>query len=429
MVFSVSEERTVLWDKFEYQGSPEEFSWVLPVARGAYLEEASQAWFDALDSATDAVVTGPPLRCASDADAGCGSGVKKRGASSQEAGGSSFGGPSVRVVDRRTVGPYDVVTLRTESGSELFDWFDENGYFVPSDIAPIIEDYVDEGADFIAVKLRPSQGVQQMTPVRVVTPVGEGILPLRMVAAGVRDEVDIVLYVIGDARYAMPDLVEVSIDQRDLVWDYADATSNFARVRSAALSENGGYSFLTAYADSGVLANTDLRSMQTASGVSVQNIADLYFAQAAEYEGEPSNCRASASLALATSSRVVEDWESRDVPASGALVCAGHTDLAAALVGLEPSKAWLTRLELELPRHALSMDCIVEPHATQTRVDNDYQALQSSNRPSFCEQPVFTSGLGGVPRDPVSATAWLFSFAALFGVGRRLVQGREMTRR
>jgi hypothetical protein len=315
-----------------------------------------------------------------------------------------------------------VVTLRTESGSELFDWFDENGYFVPSDIAPIIEDYVAEGADFIAVKLRPDQGVQQMTPVRVVTPGGKGLLPLRMVAAGVRDEVEIVLYVIGEGRYTMPDLVEVSIDQRDLVWDFAGASSNYLRVRSAALSENGGYSFLTAFADSGVFANENLRSMQTSSGTSAQNIADLYFAQALEYQREPGNCWGAVTQALRSSPAVVEDWESSATPASGAFVCAGHTDLAAALVGLEPSKVWLTRLELELPRHALSMDCVVERHDDQSRVDGNYQALQSTNRPDFCEQPVFTSRLGDMPRNPVSAVLWLLPVAALVaaGAGRRL---------
>jgi glycogen synthase len=30
MAFAISETQTVLWDQFQYQGEPEDFSWVLP---------------------------------------------------------------------------------------------------------------------------------------------------------------------------------------------------------------------------------------------------------------------------------------------------------------------------------------------------------------------------------------------------------------
>ncbi len=59
MAFAVSKERTVLWDQFEYSGSPEEFSWVLPVAPGAYLEASTEAWFDALEGMTATRVSPP----------------------------------------------------------------------------------------------------------------------------------------------------------------------------------------------------------------------------------------------------------------------------------------------------------------------------------------------------------------------------------
>src|SRR5688572_29995787 len=52
MAFSVNSQRTILWDQFEYTGSPEDFSWVLPVRPGAFLEASSDAWFEALDTFT-----------------------------------------------------------------------------------------------------------------------------------------------------------------------------------------------------------------------------------------------------------------------------------------------------------------------------------------------------------------------------------------
>ncbi len=417
MAFAVSPERTVLWDQFEYSGSPEEFSWVLPVARGAYLEEANQAWFDALDVATRVRVTGPALSCASSNGAGCACGAMSADAS--EAGSSGLAtNNTVQVIDQRNVGPYEVVTLRTEQGQELFGWFEENGYFVPDDISPVVEAYVSEGYDFIAVKLRPGQGVQQMTPVRVITPGGQGLLPLRMVAAGVGDQVGIVLYVIGDARYQMPDLEEVTIDEDELVWDFSKAESNYARLRQAALSENGGFSFLTTFADSGVFSKSTPRPMQTSRGTFADSLADLYFAQAAESDGTASSCDV-VQEGLQTSPVIVEDWDSRAPPASGSLVCGGYSDLATALVGLAPARAWLTRLDLELPKYALSMDCVVERNADQTQVDSDLTAARSKGRPEGCEQLVYTSGLAELPRLPPSLVWCALGVASAVALGRR----------
>lgn len=422
MAFAVSEERTVLWDQFQYSGSPEEFAWVLPVAPGAFLEEAHQAWFDALDAATDVQVTGPALNCASGGSSGCGV-MASSDAQAARGGGSFDGEGSVQVLDRRTVGPYDVVTLRTTNGDELFQWFDDNGYFVPEDIAPIIDEYVAEGSDFIAVKLRPGQGVQQMTPVRVITPGGKGILPLRMVAAGVGLEVDIVLYVIGHSRYGMPDLVEVAVDPQDLVWDFQKSDSNYLRLRDAALTENGGYSFLTAFAEPGVLLQQGLRNMVSTGGSFVTSIPALYFTQASENDGIESLCQG---VEWPSSGQVVvEDWESQTLPASGALACGGYSDLAQALVGLRPDSTWLTRLELRLPRSALSMDCVVEPNERQAEVSSSLSAVRSEGRPDGCEEVVFTSGLGELPKDPTRVIVWLLlSALAAYAVRRLLGSAR-----
>ncbi|HLM72042.1 MAG TPA: DUF2330 domain-containing protein, partial [Polyangiaceae bacterium] len=64
MVLSVSMTQTVLWDQIEYAGDPSEFAWVLPVKKGARVEVATDAFFEALDAATTVSVVSPPLDCA-----------------------------------------------------------------------------------------------------------------------------------------------------------------------------------------------------------------------------------------------------------------------------------------------------------------------------------------------------------------------------
>src|SRR5262245_7784907 len=63
MALSISQTQTVLWDQVQYDGSPEEFAWVLPVKPGARIEVGSDAWFEVLDAATSTRVIAPAVDC------------------------------------------------------------------------------------------------------------------------------------------------------------------------------------------------------------------------------------------------------------------------------------------------------------------------------------------------------------------------------
>ena len=63
MVLSISPAQTVLWDQIQYSGDPAEFAWVLPVKPGAYIEVASNAFFETLDAATNVSVLQPNVTC------------------------------------------------------------------------------------------------------------------------------------------------------------------------------------------------------------------------------------------------------------------------------------------------------------------------------------------------------------------------------
>src|SRR5688572_16654574 len=59
MAISISPKQSVLWDQIQYAGDPAEFGWVLPVKPGAYIEVASDAWFETLDATTTVTVQQP----------------------------------------------------------------------------------------------------------------------------------------------------------------------------------------------------------------------------------------------------------------------------------------------------------------------------------------------------------------------------------
>jgi hypothetical protein len=447
MAFATSAERTVLWDQFSYTGDPDDFSWVLPVLPGAYLEESTDAWFEALEAVTTTNVIAPSLPClggsASRGGFSCGGGddsLESAGSDTSAGRGTVDG---VTVVHQGTVGPYETVTLGSTDGDALRKWLDAHGYVVPDGIDPVIDAYVDEGHDFIALRLQPGKDVQQMTPVRVVTPGGPSQLPLRMVAAGIDDGVAITLFVIAEARHAMPDLPEMSVRWDDLGWNWLSSTSNYLTLRADALAENGGETYITSFAleqalsarvtrPDGIQARYSLAGESAFFGA-YDNFADLYFAQAAANDGVSDLCGTPRdSMPFAEAGLVVENCRSDGVGpcdsleagriSSGDFECGGYTDIAAALIGMHPTSAWVTRLELELPRTALDMDCVVEPAASQKTVESWHVARRHVNPP--CNPSPWSSSIRPAARGEGRTVGW-----ALAGLGAAWLARRVLRRR
>lgn len=427
----------MLWDQFEYDGDPSEFSWVLPVAPGSYLEVANQGFFDALEQATATGVVAPPLNCAqSDSSSGCGF---SESASASDLNGVASG-PDVQVIFVGTVGPYETVTLSSEDPAALTTWLTERNYVIPKDIEPIIAAYVEEGADFIALRLRPNADIQQMTPVRVVTPHGNPILPLRMVAAGVGAKVDIVLYVIGEGRFTIPDFKEAALDLDELEIDFSSAQSNYEELRERALAQNDGRSLLTTFAQRGLLTEFigGTPASREENGTTLQNFIRSYAslsdaATRAAEQGlpngagvivEPNSYECLAAMEFAEDVAIDDPCYGQaeinapiDCPttpsqySSSRFVCGEHSDIAAALVGMVPKRTWVTRLEMRLPREALDADCAVE-RVEAVPVGNLILARKSKNPP--CEPTLFASNIARRnTRLPVYATLLILGATVL----------------
>src|SRR4029079_1204411 len=60
-------------------------------------------------------------------------------------------------------------------------------------------------------------------------------------------------------------------------------------------------------------------------------------------------------------------------------------DLAQALVGMHPSDVWVTRLEANLARDALSSDLILEAAAEQVPQHGPFAAKFATNIPATCQ--------------------------------------------
>ncbi len=410
MALSISPTQTVLWDQFQYAGAAEDFAWVLPVKQGARVELSSDAWFEVLEAGTVTNVLSPQLNCGgSSGGFGCSAQADAAGAYSAE-----NGNDAVTVVHQGTVGPYETVTLHANEPGALNQWLDSHNYAVDADTQPIIDAYVQEGFDFIALKLIPGNDVSLMKPVRVVTNGASGTLPLRMVAAGTGANVPIVLYVISEGRYEAQSFPNAKIPFELVSWDYSAQQSNYAEVRAAVLGAGAGDNWITTYSQPGALLSPIINpygfglSVQYQSSFGfVDTIAASYFAQAYANAETDVVCDGTDIGIYASSSAVVVDpCQDGDLgcPSSGSgldfrkLMCGDQrvaSDIGRAMVGLHPKDVWVTRMEANLPRAALAKDLTVTASESQVAQSNYVQAQIKINADTVCPSGVPVIQLGG----------------------------------
>ncbi len=240
MVISLSTGRTTLWDQIRYTGDPADFVWVLPVPDpAATIDVAAPEFFEDLEAATAPVVvplSPPPQRfCPGDGSGGigCGGGADFASSDSPDAGG-------VTIFDEDTVGPYETVTIGSESPAALVDWLVAHSYNVPDATRPIIDYYVGQGSAFIALRLSPGEGVSAMQPVRVRYPGYMASFPLKMVTVGAYGVIELSLWIVADQRMEAANYGTVEIHGSDLSWDWNTNRSNYTDVFDQVIDRAGG---------------------------------------------------------------------------------------------------------------------------------------------------------------------------------------------
>jgi hypothetical protein len=160
--------------------------------------------------------------------------------SAGSSGSSSGGGGGVNVIKQEVVGPYETVQLQATTPNALEDYLTKNGFALPADVKPIVDKYVSENFNFLALKLLPGKGVQDMRPVRV-TSQGAGVtLPLRMVGAGTGATVGISLWVVSEGRYETQNFPSFHIADDELAWDWTLQKSNYTDLRAQKTAAGGG---------------------------------------------------------------------------------------------------------------------------------------------------------------------------------------------
>jgi hypothetical protein len=341
MVLSVSPTATTLWDQIVYSGEPESFAWVLPTKGVVEIGVSSDLLFNTLAFLTDPQIIPPYLGCPNSCDYG---GVNSAGSATGAGGGSQGGG--VTVIAEEVVGPYETVQLSANDPAALQTWLADHGYTLPADIAPLVDTYVAEGFNFLAMKLVPGQGIESMKPVRITTPGAMPALPLRMVAAGTGAITPITLWVVGEGRYQPTDFGSFTISEDDVVWNWDTSDSNYALLKQQGFDASNGKTWL--------IESAEPTSPFNIEGT-IQQVVD--FQPELSGYGEPDGTGASEEAAA---------------------------DLEALYGAVDMASMWVTRMHGELPRSALATDLQIGASMDQTVVPHVYYVTNTTGTTPTC---------------------------------------------
>jgi hypothetical protein len=235
MIFTIGKDQSTLYDQIRYTGAPSSFAWVLPISGEVTVGLSADVVFTVLDQLTQTTVMPPPMNCPP-----MPSGCALAGSARLADAGAAFDHNGVDVIRREVVGPYETVQLSATTPNALRDWLTKNGFAVPAEVAPVVDAYVAEKFNFLALKLLPNKGTQDMRPVRVTTRGANVALPLRMVAAGTGATVGISLWVFGEGRYEPQNFPFFVIGAGDIGWDWKQNKSDYVDLRTAKTAAGGG---------------------------------------------------------------------------------------------------------------------------------------------------------------------------------------------
>jgi hypothetical protein len=373
MIFVVSPAQTTLYDMIKYSGSPSSFAWVLPIRGTATVGLSSDTVFAALDQVTAPVFIPPvlppcsvPNNCPACNEFGTGSLAAGGGSASGSSGG---GPPPVTVLSQATVGPYDTVQLQSTDPNALNNWLATNGYNIPTDVQPIIAAYVNDGFDFLALRLSPGQGVQAMRPVSVTTPGAGMTLPLRMVAAGTGATVGVTLWVLASGRYepAPGHFTSFTIAPSDLTFDWVTYMDDYATVDQQKEAAMGNAAWLT----------------ESSMDIAPYTVENLVLGTGNGVFGGSSSSGASATS---------EGYTGSDAGDAAVTALQERTDDLQTLFPGGSAAVRVTRLRADLSHAALANDLVLQASTDQSALSNQYAITKSVNAPVCPNPPVCPCG-------------------------------------
>jgi hypothetical protein len=318
-----------------------------------------------MDELTATQIPAPNITCPA-LPASCANGLGGFSANGAASEGSGSGGGSVTVTKQQNVGPYDTVQLHASDSSALNNWLAQNSFTIPSAVTPVIDAYVSEGFDFLAMKLLPDQGVSAMRPVRVTTPGASVSLPLRMASIGTGATVGITIWVVSDGRYEPENFPFFHIDDSQLVWNFTTSASNYTTLRAQDETALGGKGWE-------IESSIDLNQQTIAS---VIESGGVYY-PGGGYSPAPESDAGEDYLPIVGGGGSADGGDDGGVVVVETADQVRDDDVAALFAGNGGTNVRVTRIRSDISHAAMTTDLILQASADQSELSNIRNVTQS----------------------------------------------------
>jgi hypothetical protein len=232
-----------------YKGPADRFSWVVPVDALPTLDIGSNAVFTALDAATrpKLMVTRRREGICSDEQGGPSLSAGGAGSSTKRGAPADDSGPGgVQVAFRGNVGPFDAVVVRADEPNRLKAWLAENMYYLSDEGSQLLDTYVLEQKYFVALKLLPGKGIEEIEPIVLRMEARAPCVPLRLTAVAAFNDLRVNLWVLAQHRVVPENFFEITINEAK--FDWLGGGSNYQELLTTAANEAGGNAFAVEYA-------------------------------------------------------------------------------------------------------------------------------------------------------------------------------------
>lgn len=116
----------------------------------------------------------------------------------------------VDVLQHKQVGSYDVKVITGDSANSILVWASENGFRVPQEAKPVLEEYIKTKWCFAAAKIQSAdKGLIAPHPLKFTFKTPKAVYPMKLTGVGAID-MQFDLYVIGQERALVPQLDLIS---------------------------------------------------------------------------------------------------------------------------------------------------------------------------------------------------------------------------
>jgi hypothetical protein len=226
--------------QIQYNGSAEEFAWLVPMPAVPTLALGTDELFTQVIQTTQ-----PRYRLTTSFPDACEPELAPPPPSAGIPDDDADGDGPVVVVD--SIGPYDFAVLEADDKQPMLDWLAENRYFVPAGTDAAVDPYIRPGGYFLALKLKSGQSVGDLQPIVVKYQSQLPQIPIVLTGVAADPDMPVLVWVLGEHRAIPRNFFHTQIN--DALIDWINNGANYIEVVTAAVDEaDGHHSFITEYA-------------------------------------------------------------------------------------------------------------------------------------------------------------------------------------